>query len=193
MKRLNLLKEAVRARVRKFIYVSYAKADSDETVPLLSAKHRFENELKQSGLAYAILRPSAYYKDIYNNLYKRAKAGRITLVGDGSARLNPIHPEDVARNIVDCIISKYGVHQIGGPKTYTYNELAKLMFNLTGKPENIVYFKPSVYKILTAMAGYIRPHLKPVFKFSLWTMTNDLIAPVKGKLLLEDYIKEMSV
>jgi uncharacterized protein YbjT (DUF2867 family) len=190
---LNLLKEAVRARVRKFIYVSVVKADSDDSVPLLNAKHKFENELKQSGLAYAILRPSEYYKDIYNVFYKMAQAGKITLVGDGNTKLNPIHPEDVARNIVDCIISKYGVHEIGGPKTYTYNELAELMFNLADKPSKIVHLKPIVYKALTAMVGKLRPHLKPAFKFSLWTMTNDLTAPIKGKLLLEDYIREMSM
>jgi uncharacterized protein YbjT (DUF2867 family) len=190
---LNLLKEAVRARVRKFIYVSVVKADSDDSVPLLNAKHKFENELKQSGLAYAILRPSKYYKDIYNVFYKMAQSGKITFVGDGNTKLNPIHPEDVARNIVDCIISKYGVHEIGGPKTYTYNELAELMFNLADKPSKIVHLKPIVYKVLTAMVGKFRPHLKPAFKFSLWTMTNDLTAPIKGKLLLEDYIREMSM
>jgi uncharacterized protein YbjT (DUF2867 family) len=186
----NLLKEAVRARVRKFIYVSVAKADGDDSVELLNAKRKFEDDLKKSGLAYAILRPSSYYKDVYNNFYKMAQSGKITLVGDGNKKLNPIHPEDVARNIIDCIVSKYGVHEIGGPKTYTYNELAKLMFDITDKPAKIVYYKPIVYKLLTAIAGYFKPHLKPVFKFSLWAMTNDITAPVKGKLLLEDYIKE---
>jgi uncharacterized protein YbjT (DUF2867 family) len=186
----NLLKEALRSRVRKFIYVSVAKADSDDSVPLLNAKHKFEDELKKSGVAYAILRPTGYYKDIYNIYYKMAEAGKITLVGSGDTKLNPIHPEDVARNVIDCIISKYGVHEIGGPNTYTYNELAKMMFRIVNKPEKIVHFKPVVYKLLTSMIGYFKPHMKPVFKFSLWTMSTDLKAPIKGRLLLEDYIKE---
>ena len=61
---LNLLREAQRAGVKKFAYVSVLKADKAPKVPMLHAKYLMEEELKKSGIEYVIFRPTGYFYDI---------------------------------------------------------------------------------------------------------------------------------
>ena len=61
---LNLLHEAQRAGVKKFVYISVIKADQAPKVPMLHAKYLFEEELKNSGISYVIHRPTGYFYDI---------------------------------------------------------------------------------------------------------------------------------
>ena len=58
---LNLLREAQRAGVKKFAYVSVLKADKAPKVPMLHAKYLMEEELKKSGIEYVIFRPTRIF------------------------------------------------------------------------------------------------------------------------------------
>ena len=78
---MNLLREAKRAGVRKFAYVSVIKADSDATVPILDAKNKFEQELKASGIPYVIYRPTGYFYDIAKVFKPMIEKGKVTLLG----------------------------------------------------------------------------------------------------------------
>ena len=57
---LNLLKEAIRAKVKHFVYISVLKADMAPKVPMLHATYLFEQALKKSGLTYVIHRPTGH-------------------------------------------------------------------------------------------------------------------------------------
>lgn len=93
---LNLLREAERAGVRKFIYISAFNAQRYPQVRLLKAKERFAARLLQSQLLQpCVIRPNGFFSDL-EVYFQMAKAGRVYQFGDGAVRLNPIHGEDLA-------------------------------------------------------------------------------------------------
>ena len=91
----NLLDEALREGVRKFIYVSVFKGEAMRHIAIGAAKERFVDTLKASGLDFCIIRPSGFYSDMAVFL-KMAKKDKIHLFGKEQYTMNPIHGEDLA-------------------------------------------------------------------------------------------------
>ena len=58
---LNLLREAQRSGVSRFIYISVFNADKMRNLKIVRAKLEFEKELKASGLDYTIIRPNGFF------------------------------------------------------------------------------------------------------------------------------------
>ena len=58
---LNLLNEAKRAGVRKFIYVSAINGDKYRQLKIFQAKEAFVDALKASGLDYTVMRPNGFF------------------------------------------------------------------------------------------------------------------------------------
>jgi len=99
---LNLLKEAHKAGVRKFIYVSVLNGQNMRDLKICEAKEHFVDELKQSGMDYSVIRPNGFFSDMKDFL-AMAKGGKVYLFGDGKLKLNPIHGEDLAKMILETI------------------------------------------------------------------------------------------
>ena len=98
----NLLKEAEKAGVKKFIYVSALNADKLTHLKMCKAKERFVEALKHSSLDYCIIRPNGFFSDMAEFM-KMAKKGKVELFGDGHYKMNPIHGEDLAAVCVNAI------------------------------------------------------------------------------------------
>ncbi|WP_417593377.1 SDR family oxidoreductase [Owenweeksia hongkongensis] len=56
----NLLREAYRAGIKKFIYISAINGDKMRQLKIFEAKEAFVDELKSSGMDYTVLRPNAF-------------------------------------------------------------------------------------------------------------------------------------
>ena len=82
------------------------------------AKLAFERELAASGMAHAIVRPTAYFKSLSGQV-ARVRAGRPFLVfADGRlTSTKPISDDDLAAYLASCLTdpAKRGVLPIGGP------------------------------------------------------------------------------
>jgi len=61
--------------------------------------------LKTSGLDYCIIRLNGFFSDRADFL-KMAKGGKVYLFGDGKLKLNPIHGQDFAKELVNAIIQE---------------------------------------------------------------------------------------
>lgn len=91
----NLLGEAGRAGVGRFVYTSVVRAPALEKLQLVRAKRAFEQDLRSSGMAHTILYPNGYFSD-FDAYLDMARKGRVYLFGDGNFRINPIDGADVA-------------------------------------------------------------------------------------------------
>jgi uncharacterized protein YbjT (DUF2867 family) len=188
---LNLLRAAQAAGVRRFIYTSVARVDSDLSVPLLKAKYAFEQELKSSGLSWLVIRPSGYFTDIQRTFMTQARQGRITLVGTREAyRFSPIHPADVADFVARNLELAGQSVLLGGPEQFTYAEISQMCFDVLGKPANIQAIPLPIFNILLALLRLLNPPLYGVMSFLRWASTTDLTAPPVGKRAIRDYLRE---
>ena len=134
----NLLKEVLRSGVKKFIYVSVLNGQFLKNLKMIEAKERFIDELKASGIEYAITRPNGFFSDM-TELLTMAEKGTVYLFGNGEFKGNPIHGADLAEFMVQKLDSNETELDIGGPDVLTQNQIAQSAFKAVGKKEKIVY------------------------------------------------------
>jgi nucleoside-diphosphate-sugar epimerase len=124
----NLVAEARRAGVARFTLVSTC-AISPEGGAYSRSKLRAEQLVRDSGLAWNILRPAEVYGsggEGVSALIERCRRGRwIPVVGAGGARLAPVYLDDVLDGICRAVFTPHegGVHQLAGPEEMTYAQL----------------------------------------------------------------------
>ncbi|MDO6731628.1 SDR family oxidoreductase [Marinovum sp. 2_MG-2023] len=153
---VNLLEEAVRSKVPHFAFVHVLNADRMEHVPLVAAKSAFVRKLQQAPLQSTVIAPTGYFSDMVDFL-AMARSGRVWLFGPGTQRINPIHGADLAAASFDAIAEGAAWCDVGGPDTFTHNEIAELCFEVLGTPARITHL-PDVLRRLTLT---ILPRIAP--------------------------------
>lgn len=110
--------------------------------PLLAFQHAklaFERVLVESGLAYSIVRPTAFFKSLSGQI-ERVRRGKAFLVfGDGtSTACKPIGDDDLAAYLADCLddpARRNRVLPIGGPgPAITPRQQGEALFRMMGRP-----------------------------------------------------------
>lgn len=188
---VNLLNEAKRAGVKKFIYISVLKADKTPKVPMLHAKYLMEEELKKSGIDYVIYRPTGYFYDIIKVFKPMIEKGEVTLLGNDPVSANVIDTPDFAQYIVKHINDKNLIVPIGGNETYTYEEIAKMCFAAAGKEPNIKRAPVFLFDVLAFVNKLKKNGKEAIIRFSKWTLTEPMIGEVcYGEHSFKEYIKK---
>ena len=185
----NLLREAGRNGVKKFIYVSVLNGHLMRNLKMVGAKERFVDELKSSGMDYVTIRPNGFFSDM-TELLDMARRGTVYLFGDGRYKGNPIHGADLAEFIVGNMERRNEELDVGGPQILTQNEMAQAAFNAIGRKQRIIYVplwvRDMSLKLLHLFSG--QKTYGPI-EFFMTVMTMDMIAPQYGKHLLFDYYR----
>ena len=91
----NLIDLCERAQVKKFVYVSMQGAENILGLAITHAHERIVEDLKNSTMSYAIVRPCGFFSDMGMTLDMASK-GRVYLVGPGENKMSPIHGADIA-------------------------------------------------------------------------------------------------
>lgn len=188
---VNLLREAQAAGVKKFIYISVLKADKAPKVPMLHAKYLVEEELKKSGLAYIIYRPTGYFYDIVKVFKPMVEKGEVTLLGNTPVSANVIDTPDFGDYIVEHLNDENGIVDIGGKETYTYEEIANMCFAAAGKEPVIKHAPPFLFDVLAFVNKFKKNGKEAILRFSKWTLTESMVAEVKaGEHSFRQYIQD---
>lgn len=146
---LNLFTAAKQARVRRIVHISITNPSESSSLPYFSGKARLERGLKESGVAYTILRPAVLFgkEDILiNNIAWTLRHLPIFGVfGDGSYRLQPIYVDDLAKLAVEQgQVQTNRIIDAIGPETFTYRELVRSIGRLIGKNRPIISVSPEL-------------------------------------------------
>ena len=184
---LNLLNEAKKSGVKKFIYVSVLNGEKLKSLKICEAKEKFVEALKVSGMNYCIVRPNGFFSDM-TEFYNMAKKGRIYLFGNGELKSNPIHGIDLARVCVDAIYKKETEIEVGGPETLSQNEIAKIAFDVADKPIKITYIPEWLRRmLLKSLKLFLNPKKYGPIEFFMNVMAIEMVAPEYGNQRLKDY------
>ena len=189
----NLLDEALREGVQKFVYVSVFKGEMMRHIAIGAAKERFVDALKVSGIDYCIVRPSGFYSDM-GNFLKMAKGGKVRLFGKGQYTMNPIHGEDLAEVCVAQLERYEREVNVGGAEIFTQTEMAHLAFEVLHKPANIIYLPDWVRRLILKMGKYLLPKsIYGAMEFVLTIMAMDVVAPMQvGKHRLKAFFESIN-
>jgi divinyl chlorophyllide a 8-vinyl-reductase len=135
---VDVLAAARQAGVRHFVLLSAICVQK----PLLAFQHAklaFEAALRESGLIYSIVRPTAFFKSLSGQV-ARVKSGRPFLVfgNGGLTACKPISDKDLANYLADCLEDETRwnrVLPIGGPGgAITPRAQGEALFALLGRP-----------------------------------------------------------
>ena len=188
---LNLLKEARKAKVKHFVYISVIKADKAPKVPMVHAKYLFEEKLKKSGLTYVIHRPTGYFYDIVKVFKPMVEKGKVTLLGKKDVHANVISTEDFAEFIVKHMLDENKQYNIGGKETYSYEEIANMCFKAAGKKPVVKRAPVWLFDVLAFVNMLKKNGKDAVIRFSKFTLTDDMVGDtVYGDMSFSQYIKD---
>lgn len=159
---ITLFHAARAAGVQRVVHVSITNPSEDSPLEYFSGKARLERELRESGVSYAILRPTVLFgkEDILiNNVAWMLRHFPVFGVfGDGSYRLQPIYVDDLAKLAVEVgqgNRQENAVIDAIGPETFSYRELVASIGRIIGKRRPIVSLPPPVGYALGKITGWL--------------------------------------
>ncbi len=176
----NLLEEAQKGQVSKFIYFSVLNASQLQHLKVVEAKELFVQELKQSGINFMVIRPNGFFSDM-SEFFHMAQKGKAYLFGKGGFLANPIHGHDLANFCLENIDKGDVELDIGGPQLLQQNEIAKQAFEVLGKKPKIGYIPIWVKDFLLWPVRLTMPSKKyGAIEFFMTVMAMDMVAPKYG-------------
>lgn len=153
------LEAAKAAGVRHMILLS-AICVQKPKLAFQHAKLAFETLLKDSGLTYSIVRPTAYFKSLSGQI-GRLRAGKPYLIfGDGRlTACKPISDDDLGRYLALCV-TEPAMHNkvlpIGGPgDAVTPREQGEFLFALMGKEPRFRSVPVALLDAIAAVMGLL--------------------------------------
>lgn len=152
----NLLEEARRAGVKRFVYISGAGADVTSDKTWYRAKGMAERAIRDSGLDWTILRPSWAYGPEDKALNKFASIARFSPVipqlGLAEQRVQPVHVDDIATAVVRIFERWTGarIYEIGGPDVMTMNQIVRTLLAAMGLKRPVLPIPLPLAKLGTA-------------------------------------------
>jgi uncharacterized protein YbjT (DUF2867 family) len=188
---LNLLREAEKAGVKKFGFISPAGVEQGwKKVPLLEAKYRFEEELKKSSVPWLIFRSGGFFSDIAR-MGKTAQKGPLFVIGRGRNYFTPVDVRDLADVMVADMDKLTGqVVNVGGPEELSWNEICRACFDCYGKKPWILKFPKRLCEL---SLGMLKPFAKSQYamgKLLVFMSTVDLPTDKRGTRRLADVLRE---
>lgn len=186
----NLLEVAQKAGVKKFIYVSVFNGPNLLHLAIVKAHEDFVDELKASGIDYAVIRPTGYFSDM-EVFFDMARKGRVYLFGPGNNRMNPIHGADLAKICVDAMEGKNREIDIGGPEILTYREIAGLALEIQGKPRKISSIPVWIMNLIIGITKLFNRHQGELLAFLTTAGTSEVVAPTTGVHTLKDHYRTL--
>lgn len=185
----NLLIEAINSGgVEKFIYVSMKPRKGNGFEELSAAKEKFVKDLQESVMTSYILRPTLYFCELLPLLYM-AHHGRVWIPGDPERKINPIHGRDLAQALIKGMIAKEKETDIGGSETFSFEELARLMFKVLNKPAKIVHVPAAFAPVARQNLQIFAKSQLQAYDFMASGALNTGVAPAQGSQKLEAYLK----
>lgn len=194
----KLVNAAVKAGVKRIVHISIANPSADSHLPYYWGKAANEKAVTESGLSYAILRPTVLVgggQDVLiNNIaFLLRRFPFFFIPGDGSYGIQPVHVEDLAELAVEAVYSKenYVIDAVG-PDSYTFKELVQMVGESIGVKRLTISVPP---RVALFAAQFLSLFLKDVLLTpeEVDGLSSNLLVskePARGKTIFKKWLKE---
>jgi len=178
----TLIRSAVDAGVGRFVHISITNPSEDSPLPYFRGKALVERAVLESGMSYAVLRPTVLFgkEDILINniawLLRRLPV--FGVFGSGEYQLQPVFVGDLA----DLAVGVAGhtdnlVLDAVGPERYTFGELVQLVRRHVGSGARVIHVPPVLALAVGRLVGRVARDV---------LITRDEIAGLMASLLVSD-------
>lgn len=146
------LRAATAAGVERFVQLSALGADPSGRTHYLRAKGRAERAVRDSSLAWTVLRPSVVFGtggEFLSVVRRLTPPAVAPLPGGGQTRFQPLWVGDAAELIAEALAHEHTgrVYEIGGPETLTLAEIVRTVRGVDGHT-------PVIVPVPMAVAGF---------------------------------------
>mgnify|MGYP000041170282 FL=1 len=178
----TLIQATKDAGVGRIVHVSITNPSLNSSLPYFRGKAQVEEAIIDSGISYAIIRPTVIFgiEDILiNNIAWMLRRFPLFVVpGGGGYRFQPIFVEDLAGSAVDAGGQEDNlVLDAAGPETYTFDEFVRLVGQTMGSRTKIVHLPADLALGLSKIVGYFLGDV---------VLTRDEITGLMSDLLISD-------
>jgi uncharacterized protein YbjT (DUF2867 family) len=189
---LNLLAEAKKAGVQRFVYVAVHPVPGAERTAYVDAHERVAQAALASGLDVIIMRPPAFFSAL-GIFVAMAQKGKVPVIGDGRSTSNPIDDRDLAAACAQAVESG-GAREwaIGGPEVVTRLDIARLACEAAGVTPRYRFVPPGLIRFASALATPVSPRISQFMRFVAHATTTDVVAPAFGTHRLADYFRDVA-
>ncbi|MGJ3237761.1 MAG: SDR family oxidoreductase [Anaerolineae bacterium] len=161
----NLVSVARSARVGRIITLSQLGASSSSAYVLHRIKGQAEEIIRNSGLAYTIIRAGQVFGEedaFINHIAMMLALNPLIhlMPGQGEVALHPIHIDDIVQCLVASLESLNAVDntlEVGGTEYITYEDLLLTVMRVTGNRRLIIPVPPYLLRLLTRIYSLIFP------------------------------------
>ena len=163
----NLVRAARAARVGRIITLSHLGAARGSAWPLLQVKGMAEEIIRQSGLAWTIVRSGLIFgeEDSFINaiaLSLRANPLFFLMPGRGEVALQPIHIEDLVSALTACLQRLPLVDalvEIGGPEYLSLRDLLRTVMRVWRMPRLLISVTPWLLRRMAVLYSRLLPRV----------------------------------
>lgn len=176
---LRALIDAARAAgVQRFVYSSAMSASAQHPVDFMRTKANIERYLAASGLAFTILRPSAFMEWHVHDLLGKAivESGKTTIFGKGANPMNFVSAADVAAVAAAALADPDAAGrtlEIGGPDNVTRNEVVAMYEKRLGRPATVRHVPVALMRALAPILRPFQPVASRLMTVAVWSETAD--------------------
>lgn len=193
---LNLVRAAEEQGAEHFVFVSviHGARLRREGVAGAVAREAVVDAIEASRLAWTVFRPTGFFNDM-SDLFRMAQRGTGWLIGDGSARMNPIHGVDFAAEVVATIAdprARSSSIDVGGPDVLSWREMLELAFAALGRPPRIRRVPPWVLSGSAPLVGLVNPFVADLMRAGRCLNEWGAVAPTRGTHHLADFYRELA-
>ena len=173
----NLINAAKASGVEQFIFVSGMGASPNHPMSINRAKYEAELSLKQSGLAWTIIRPPAFM-EFWAQLVGQPilDTGRTRVFGRGNNAVNFVSINDVAVAVERAVIdpAMRGVEiEVGGPENLTVNQVVKVFEKVGGKKAQVSHVPLPAMRVMSVALRLFNPAMARIIEGGVTMDTTD--------------------
>jgi NADH dehydrogenase len=174
----TLIDAAKAAKVEHFVYISVVNAALDHPIDFWRNKARVERYLRDSGMAFTIIRPTAFMDlHAYQLIGKPVVEGkRAVLFGKAVNPRNFVAAEDVAK-VVNAALQlpswRGEMVEIGGPENLSGNQVVETFARLSGRKAKVTHVPIPVLKGMSKAIKPVHPGISRVIESGILSETTD--------------------
>jgi NADH dehydrogenase len=155
---IALIRAAKIAGVQRIVHISITNPSLESSLPYFRGKALLEEEIRESQISYAIVRPTVIFgtEDILiNNVaFLLRKFPAFIIPGDGRYRLQPVYVEDLAQIVVEAgQRSENMTIDAVGPESYQFEELIRLIAKTLGRRTHVLNGPPWLALLTSHLLG----------------------------------------
>lgn len=192
-----LIEAARDAGVRRIVQVSIANPSLESALGYYRGKALVEQAVRESGMSYAIVRPTVIFgaEDILiNNIAWFVRRFPVFAIpGSGRYGVRPIYVEDMARVLADAVEGQgNSIVDAVGPETFAFEELVRLIGRSVGRGARCVHVPTAMAYAATLMTGWAVRDVVLTWEEYAGLMGNLLVTsgPAAGETRLSEWLVE---